>query len=1187
MGAMSACIGGMNSHSSKEVKFNLMNSPNYSLGEKRKKFREQQKNNSQVFVPIKNDEEELIKNKEDLNIYQNHNIINQFHNNKNKDNININTDNKAKVKGKINVCIKKKIIRNLEDYCDIIECEDEFECNKNIANSFKNTELLSGKRINYLPIQKISLNNLEYFKNNNIKKENGKENENENDKNNELNNCILNDSFNNKEINMELSASKRMTSINNDNKKNTIFDNLQNNEENGGKTLENENINNDYKNNGNKKNINDSYEVNTKEKEDNIIKDNNINLKINENKNNNSKFNNNLVINDYYEGGITNLKYNKLYKITKPNNLSFNKKNLDNNLLNNDIKNNNNKIKSIDIIKKSSSVKNSNKKNIDFNDCQIDNNINFNISNNNILTNNNQNNNLNNINNNFNNISSINSDFNNNNYIDVSSNMTYFLSLEKSQRKATSSRFDKNILSLKKHNINSNASYSKEISSNNDRNSVRVNKYKWKLLPNHKYNTQIYKSLINIPLSRESQSLLMNESGQKNLNLTPMNNNKNQKNSNNNHVISEIKKQKDDQDKAIKSLENKIKNLENIEEKNNEKIIKLEEYINNKNKIKHNNNKNYYKASNKNSNKNSINNSKRIEKKVKNSLISEINLAESQKDFRIKKLEEQLNNVKKDNKLNKTLLKKKNEQIKNLLEKKNKQDVIIKQYEIAKTTKNKNYNTKGNKKINLLDDYTTNNNNHDNIITSNPNNITESKISITERINTKNNLNNSINANFNKKDEKRESFINQKLRISQKKDNSLTIQKQFFNHNNSSNLTEYFGFDQENNNINNYKIRSSMRESSKLKLNHNTKTKNTHNKTKNNNNHHHNRSSVNISYNNYCNDLCNKAKKNYSNKITLNKMKIYKLNKSQNLTLFNEHHKTNRLLDISKNSIKNGIKEEFNMDLNILNPNTTKSMKKFSFTKSKKLLKKNSEKSLTEMYLQAGTVQNEDNSINNYNMNSSNNNGDLKLLTYNDLFLLTQKNSFSCSNNNTTVTNKNNNINMSLSPMFSPSNISQANLDNLSLDDKLNISENNNNINMFNPYFKSISNEKFEKESNKIYQNLWQEGYLRYKHLKDNTNEENTNIIINEEINKLILNFCMASELIYLNVDKDDLMLDIKNKFLDIFLKQKKYGDNEKKYIRDNILFLNKGEIIDINKKIKENNLNNGDVIVPVLKDVT
>ena len=52
-------------------------------------------------------------------------------------------------------------------------------------------------------------------------------------------------------------------------------------------------------------------------------------------------------------------------------------------------------------------------------------------------------------------------------------------------------------------------------------------------------------------------------------------------------------------------------------------------------------------------------------------------------------------------------------------------------------------------------------------------------------------------------------------------------------------------------------------------------------------------------------------------------------------------------------------------------------------------------------------------------------------------------------------------------------------------------------------------------------------------------------------------------------------------------MKEKNYEDNEKKYITNNILFLNKEGLIDIDKTIKENNLNNGDIIVTVLKDVT
>ena len=94
------------------------------------------------------------------------------------------------------------------------------------------------------------------------------------------------------------------------------------------------------------------------------------------------------------------------------------------------------------------------------------------------------------------------------------------------------------------------------------------------------------------------------------------------------------------------------------------------------------------------------------------------------------------------------------------------------------------------------------------------------------------------------------------MRVSLKNESSLNIQKKFFNPNNSSNLSDYFGLDQGNT----FKVRSSMRESSKLKLSNLIKSKNIQNNKQNNFNNH-NRSSVNISYNNYCNDLCNKAKR--------------------------------------------------------------------------------------------------------------------------------------------------------------------------------------------------------------------------------------------------------------------------------------------------------------------------------------
>ena len=288
--------------------------------------------------------------------------------------------------------------------------------------------------------------------------------------------------------------------------------------------------------------------------------------------------------------------------------------------------------------------------------------------------------------------------------------MTYFLSLEKSHHKPSSTRFEKkNILSLNNNNnpiINNNnnsSSYIKDSTNNNDRNSLRVNKYKWKLLPKHKYNTQIYKSIMNIPnmpLSNENRSLLVNEEEKKNLSMTNITTI--HKQNENSLVISEIKKQKDEQDKLIKSLENKIKSLEN-KIKTEENIIKINEKK--MKKINTNNNK----------------------------------LAESQKDFRIKKLEEQLITIRKNNKLNKNLLKRKDEQIKGLIDSKIKQEKLIKKYEITKKLKTKTNNSNDNqnfnfttkasiKEINYLEDLSKSYN-YNNIITSNSNsNLHESKM---------------------------------------------------------------------------------------------------------------------------------------------------------------------------------------------------------------------------------------------------------------------------------------------------------------------------------------------------------------------------------------------------------------------------------------------------------------------------
>ena len=967
MGAMSTCMTGINPHSAREVQFNLINSPSPSFREKQKQYLLKQKNNSQIFVPLKKEIEYEEKKNEINNVNKMKKIENIIDKNI-KNNIIYST--RQKIKGKNNVCIKKKLLESTEDFCDIIECEDEFECDKNLSGSInlKNKELLNEKRVNYLPIQNLIINNIPNIKSDTITKENGGN--------------ILNDG----------------------------------------------------------------------EKQ--------------------------LIIKDYFDKDKTNNNYNiNMLKISKQNNISFSKINegtLNKNDENDNIKE---KIKSFD-----DNIINSNNKNKDFQNCKIDNNISFNI-NNSIIKNN------------INNISSMNSDLNNNNYLDISNNMTYYLSLDKSLRRPATTRFDnKEIISFQKNNENLINNNNKEMKTNDYRNSERVNKYKWKLLPKHKYKTQVYKSINNIPSSKES--LLINEEEQKNVNLNMTNITPINSKGENSTVISEIKRQKEQQDKLIKSLENKIKNLEKkINEENMNKI-----------------------------------NDKKI---LKNNLINN-KLVESQKDVRIKKLEEQLNTVKKSNKLNKTLLKQKDEQIKNLIEKKNKQDEFIKKHEIDKIhkdikPKNMNHTTKAkNNKINYMEDLSGsyNPNQFNNNLTTTNNNLIESKLSIT-------NLNNSINMKLTKK--LTNESVNNKIKKFHKKGKSVNIQKHFFK-SNSANLEEYCSSEPENEHV---KINSSMRESS-----------------------------INISYSKYCNDLYNKEKKNYSNKITLNKMKIYKLNKSQKLTL-NTESKYNQFYIPSKKYKKQNKIEEINKELNLSDNNsnselTKKNKKKFSFTKSKKLLRKKSEKDLKEMYLLAGTAQNEETNSANPNINT---NSDVKLITHNDILFLTHKNSFTNSGGDTTITYKNYGINFSN-------------------DEKLNENNNNNNINGFNSYLKSNSNEIIDKsDKNKTYQKLYNEGYLRFKQLSIGKKKVEEKKLNNNYIYRL--QFCMANDLYELKVDKRDLMFDVKYKFLKEFFKKKNYGEGEKKYIKDNIIFLKKDGIINLNRKVYENNLNNNEVIIPALKDMT
>ena len=332
----------------------------------------------------------------------------------------------------------------------------------------------------------------------------------------------------------------------------------------------------------------------------------------------------------------------------------------------------------------------------------------------------------------------------------------------------------------------------------------------------------------------------------------------------------------------------------------------------------------------------------------------------------------------------------------------------------------------------------------------------------------------------------------------------------------------------------------------------------------------------NINYNNYCNSLLNKSKNKYSNKISLNRIKMYKCNKYKN----SPTNITNQILnkDLKK---KESINEKNN-----------NSKKPYSFKKSKKLVK-NNEADLKEMYLKAGNVKKEENNIIK-EINIINNNNDMTIYPSENIFYRNNNNNktnITNSNNQTTITN--NITNLSMSPIILTR---FHNIENLSMDEKLNLSGNinNNNLSNFNNYLKSLTNDEIEKEQsekNKIYKKLWDEGFLRYeemcknKFLDKNIGKEENNLEKKEDFWKL--NFGMANELIEININKNDFMLDVKKKFLNNFFETKLYGDNEKKYINDNILFLNKEGIIDINRKVNENNINNNEIIIPVLKDIT
>ena len=94
--------------------------------------------------------------------------------------------------------------------------------------------------------------------------------------------------------------------------------------------------------------------------------------------------------------------------------------------------------------------------------------------------------------------------------------------------------------------------------------------------------------------------------------------------------------------------------------------------------------------------------------------------------------------------------------------------------------------------------------------------------------------------------------------------------------------------------------------------------------------------SRNRNYSNYCKSLCKKTKSKYSNKISLNKIKIYKFN-----------------------NIPINITEQISKKSNNKNKESTIFKKSFSLKKLKsKKCSKDNDQDLKEMYLKAGSIKN-------------------------------------------------------------------------------------------------------------------------------------------------------------------------------------------------------------------------------------
>ena len=629
------------------------------------------------------------------------------------------------------------------------------------------------------------------------------------------------------------------------------------------------------------------------------------------------------------------------------------------------------------------------------------------------------------------------------------------------------------------------------------------------------------------------------------------------------NYIKEFQKQKEEQDKKIEVLQEKLNSLYQIlnynQNNNNNNIKKIhccssDIYVKKIHSYK--SKKNFYHEQLKN-----------LEQK------------EIEKDNKIKELENKLKFVMETNSKNRFILTQKEKQIQQLLSKNNEQNTIIMKYK--KVSENFS-NNKNNKLIDAcrvyskskdFSGYDFNNSIDTSKKNINPVNFCFHKKNLSANVKNENKI--FDNFKISKSNSYRK-IENQNIKILNTKQQQIFCKKRIgfkfelpnFNSNQKKNIN--------NNRIKNkFKINTILN-----KNNNNTSTNNHKNSTKN--------SSItdkDITYSNYCNSLNHKLKNQYTKKINLKKFRVSKINKAD---------KQKQILTKIRNSKKiyNQTKDETDLKteskFNIINKDITNSQE-IKKSKIKNQTVKNEK--LKEIYLKAGTVQfeTEDNltfkgrqyfsSIINLN-NSTNSDYNNTKNIFNKKFpdLLSSQGS-----NNSNTNNKNQNI---LNSINIPPKTSKSN--DINFFEKYENKFNNfGNISYNSMKFLTSEPTGNINNSQKIYSNIYND-YVRYKKINYNTSfhdgKENLNY---NGSNEFKLNFRFLSGNINLLVNENDIMTEVIDKLLSEFFKRKEYNESEKDYIKNNISFLYKDNIIDKNKSLLDNKIENNASIVPVLKDVT